>query len=166
MGVAVKLAVREFVVRWREVAIVALVLFAINLGGRIWAKNLKAANDLVLADRQAKAGFAALGLIGLVFFAMALYWGRERTMWKTCTELGFAAVAASLLSVFVAPPLVGKSPFAGGAGNFFAQFWWWGGLAIVGVGLAYIVLVAFTIDHRSKQLKRYADRAKAQPKRV
>jgi hypothetical protein len=157
---------KEFVVRWREVGIVALVLFAINVGGRIWASKLKAANDAVLADRQAKAGFAALALIGLVFFAMALYWGRVRTMWKTCTELGFAAVAASLLSVFIAPLLLGKSPFEGGAGNFFAQFWWWGGLAIVGVSLAYILLIAFTLDHRSKQLKRYADRAKAQPKRV
>jgi hypothetical protein len=157
---------KEFIVRWREVGIIALVLFAINLGGRIWAKNMKAANDLLLDSKQAKAGFVALGLIGLVFFAMALYWGRIRTMWQTCTELGFAAVAACLLSIFIGPLLVKRSPFAGGAGNFFAQIWWWGGLAIVGVGLAYIVLVSFTLDYKSKQLKRYADRAKAQPKRV
>ncbi len=157
---------KDFIVRWREVGIIALVLFAINVGGRIWAKNLKASNDMVLEDRQAKAGFVALALIGLVFFAMALYWGRVRTMWTTCTELGFAAVAACLLSVFIGPLIVGKSPFAGGAGNFFAQFWWWGGLAIVGVGLAYIVLISFTLDHRSKALKNYADRAKAAPKRV
>lgn len=161
-----KEAIKDFVVRWREVAIIALVLFAINVGGRIWAKNLKAANDLVLADRQTKAGFVALALIGLVFFAMTLYWGRIRSMWQTCTELGFAAVAAALLSVFAGPPIVGKSPFAGGAGNFFAQFWWWGGLAIVGVGLGYILLISFTLDYKSKQLKSYADRAKAQPKRV
>src|SRR5581483_4402694 len=152
---------KEFVVKWREVAIIALVLFAINVGGRIWAKNLKAANDVVLEDRQARAGFVALALIGLVFFGMTLYWGRIRSMWRTSTELGFAAVAACLLSVFVGPLIVGKSPFAGGAGNFFAQFWWWGGLAIVGVGLAYIFLIAFTQDLRSKQLKNYAERAKA-----
>src|SRR5262245_15576406 len=119
---------KEFIVRWREVGIVALVLFAINVGGRVWAKNLKATNDMALADRQARAGFVALGLIGLVFLAMALYWGRIRTMWRTCTELGFAAVAACLLSIFIGPLTVGKSPFAGGAGAFFAQIWWWGGL--------------------------------------
>jgi hypothetical protein len=157
---------KEFIVRWREVGIIALVLFAINVGGRIWAKNLKAANDMVLEDRQAKAGFVALGLIGLVFFAMTLYWGRIRSMWQTCTELGFAAVAACLLSVFIGPLIVGKSPFAGGPGNFFAQFWWWGGLAIAGVGLAYIILISFTMDYKSKQLKSFAERTKAQPKRV
>jgi hypothetical protein len=157
---------KEFILRWREVGIIALVLFAINLGGRIWAKNMKAANDAVLENRQAKAGLIALALIGLVFFGMALYWGRIRSMWQTCTELGFAAVAACLLSIFVGPFLVGKSPFDGGAGNFLAQIWWWSGLAIVGVGLAYIGLVSFAIDYKSKQLKSYADRAKAQPKRV
>lgn len=162
---------KDFIVRWREVGIVILVLFAINVGGRIWAKNLKASNDILLEDRQAKAGFVTLALIGLVFFAMTLYWGRVRTMWNTCTELGFAAVGACLLSLFLGPLLVpskdgSRSPFAAGAGDFFAQIWWWAGLAIVGVGLAYIALISFAADHRSKALKNYADRAKAAPKRV
>lgn len=157
---------KDFILRWREVGIVALVLFAINVIGRIAADMIKSENAQVLEERQSLAGFVTLGAIFLVFFGLTLYWGRKRTMWQVCTQLGFAGAIAMVLAIFLGPLIVGESPFASGAGDFFAQIWWWIGTAIGGVGLGYIGLIAFTADYKSRQLKAYADRAKAQPRRV
>ena len=158
---------KEFILRWREVGIVALALFAINFGGRLVAgKMIKSENQQVLEERQSLTGFIALGAIFLVFFGLTIYWGRKRTMWKVCTELGFAGAIACVLSVVVGPLLLGDSPFEGGAGDFFAQIWWWIGVAIGAVFLGYVVLISFTADYKSRQLKAYVDRSKAQPRRV
>ena len=158
---------KEFILRWREVGIVALVLFVVNFAGRLVAtKMIKSSNQQVLEDRQSLVGFLALGAIFLVFFGLTVYWGRKRTMWKVCTELGFAGAIACVLGVIVGPLLLGESPFAGGAGDFFAQIWWWIGVAIAGVFLGYVALISFTADYKSRQLKAYVDRSKAQPRRV
>lgn len=152
--------------RWREVIILVAVLFALNVGGRWTAKLLKADTEQALADKQTIAGFVLIGVLGLVFMAMTLYWARIRPFPKVGSDLGLAAVVACLLSVFIAPLTVGESPFAKGAGAFFAQFWTWGGLALGGTLLGYIILIAFTADYRSKQLKSFAERKKVVPKRV
>lgn len=152
--------------RWREVAILVVVLFALNVAGRWTAKLLKADNQPALDDKKAVAGFVLIGVLGLVFMAMTLYWGRVRPFSRVGADLGAAAVAACLLSVFIGPLTVGESPFANGAGAFFAQFWTWGGLALAGTALGYIILVALTADYRSKQLKLFAERKKVVPRRV
>ncbi len=157
---------KDFLLRWREVGIVALVLFAINVIGRWAAKLIKSENAQALQDRQSMAGFITLGAIFLVFFGLTVYWGRKRTMWKVCTDLGFAGVIACVLAVLVGPLIVGESPFASGAGDFFAQIWWWIGIGIGGIFLGYVGLISVTADYKSRQLKAYADRSKAQPRRV
>jgi hypothetical protein len=157
---------RELLVRWREVAIFAGVLFAINVAGRWVAKSLKAENQQVLEDRKALAGFVLIGVLGLVFVAVTVYWGRVRPFGRVGLDLGVAAFAACVLSVLVGPLIVGESPFANGAGAFFAQVWTWGGIALGGAALGYIVLVSFTADYRSRQLKAFAERKKVVPKRV
>jgi hypothetical protein len=157
----------DFILRWREVGIVALALFAINVAGRFVAeKMIKSENQQVLEDRQSLAGFITLGTIFLVFFGLTLYWGRKRTMWRVGTELGFAGAIACVLAVLVGPLIIGQSPFKGGAGDFFAQIWWWIGMAVAGVFLGYVVLISFAADYKARQLKAYVDRAKAQPRRV
>ncbi len=158
---------KEFILRWREVGIVALALFLINFAGRLVAtKMIKSENQQVLEDRQSLAGFITLGAIFLVFFGLTLYWGRKRTMWRVCTELGFAGAIACVLAIFAGPLMIGESPFTGGAGEFFSQIWWWIGVAMGGVFLGYVGLISFTADYKSRQLKAYVDRAKAQPRRV
>lgn len=157
---------RELLVRWREVAILAGVLFAINVAGRWVAKSLKAENQQVLEDRKALAGFVLIGVLGLVFAAATIYWGRLRPFNRVAFDLGVAAFAAGVLSIFLGPLTIGESPFANGAGAFFAQVWTWGGIAIGGTALGYIVLVAFAADYRARQLKAFAERKKVVPKRV
>jgi hypothetical protein len=157
---------KELLLRWREGLIVTGVLFAINLIGRIVAKQISDPSPIELEDKQALAGFITLGAIFLVFFGLTVYWGRTRPAFKVATDIGFPAAAACVLSVLLGPLLVGDSPFGSGAGAFFSQIWWWGGLAIVGVALGFVALISFTADYKSKQLKRFADRSKAQPRRV
>ncbi len=153
-------------IRWREVGILAGVLFAINVAGRWIAKSLKAENQQVLEDRKALAGFILIGVLGLIFVAVTLWWGRLRPFGRVGLDLGIAALAACVLSIFVGPLTVGESPFANGAGAFFSQIWTWGGIAIGGTALGYILLISFTADYRSRQLKAFAERKKVLPKRV
>jgi hypothetical protein len=152
--------------RWRAVGILTLVLFALNVGGRWTAKLLKAENQAALDNKKSVAGLVLIVLVGLVFVAMTVYWGRLRPFARVAQDLGAAALASCLLAVFVGPLTVGESPFANGAGAFFSQIWVWAGLAVGGTVLGYMGLVAFAADYRSKQLKRFAERAKAVPKRV
>lgn len=152
--------------RWRAAGILALVLFALNVAGRWTAKLLKAENQAALDSKKSVAGFVLIAIIGLLFIAMTVYWGRIRPFAAVLQDLGAAALASCLLAVFVGPLTVGESPFENGAGAFFSQILTWFGLAIGGTFLGYMGLVAFTADYRSKQLKRFAERSKAVPKRV
>lgn len=154
------------ILRWREVGILAGVLFALNVAGLWTAKLLKAENQQALEKNQTMAGFVLIGVLGLVFVLATFFWGRVRPIARVGADLGAAAVVSCLLSVFVGPLLTGESPFADGAGAFFAKIWTWGGLAILGSALGYIILVAFTADYRSKQLKNFAQRRQAVPKRL
>jgi hypothetical protein len=152
--------------RWRAAGILALVLFALSVAGRWTAKLLKAENEAALNRKQEVAGLILIILIGLVFVGLTIYWGRIRPFVTVATDLGAATLASCLLAVFVGPLTAGESPFADGAGAFFSQIFVWFGLAVGGTLLGYMGLVAFTADYRSKQLKQFADRAKALPKRA
>jgi hypothetical protein len=140
--------------------VIAGVLFVVNVVARWVAKGI---DD---ADTQVTAGFIALGVIGLVFLAMAAYWGRTRPLARVVADLAAAGGFACLLSILLGPVLAGESPFANGAGAFFAQIWVYAAVFAAGTGLGLVGLIAFTADYRSKQLKAYADRAKANPRRV
>jgi hypothetical protein len=146
--------------RWLPVGVIAGVLFVVNVVARWVGKRI---DD---PDTQATAGFIALGVIGLVFFAMTLYWGRIRPTARVFADLAAAAVGACLLSIFVGPLTAGEGPFAHGAGAFFAQVWVYAAVFATGTGLAMVGLIAFAADYRAKQLKLFAERAKAHPRRV
>jgi hypothetical protein len=154
--------------RWRAAGILALVLFALNVAGRWTAKLMKAGNQTAAVEtkKETIAGIVLIAVIGLVFVGMTAYWGRIKPFPRVAQDLGAAAVVSLLLAMFVGPLTVGESPFHNGAGAFFSQIWGWAGLAIGGTLLGYMGLVAFTADYRSRQLKRFADRSRALPKRV
>ncbi|MEV4412104.1 hypothetical protein [Catellatospora sp. NPDC049609] len=146
--------------RWLPVGAIAGVLFAVNVVARWVAKGI---DD---ADKQSMAGFVALGVIGLVFLVMAVRWGRTRPIARVVADLAAAGGVACLLSIFLGPLLTWESPFANGAGAFFAQIWVYAAVFAVGTGLGLAGLVAFAADYRSKQLKSFAERSKAHPRRV
>ncbi|MBQ0897207.1 hypothetical protein KBX37_29735 [Micromonospora sp. U56] len=148
--------------RWRAVGVLAGALFAVNVVARVIIKLGFDGNDTA-ADRVSLGMFVVIGLIlaGVVFVQ-----GRTRPVNAWGTDVGAAVLVALLLTVLVGPLLVGNNPFGGGAGLFFAQIWLYLLAAGAGVAVGYLLLTALGLDHRSQQLKRYAEIKSAKPRRV
>lgn len=148
--------------RWLPVGLLAGVLFAVNVVARLVIR-LAFDGDVETTDRVSLGMFA---VIGLILAAVAFVWGRDRPAGRWGPDVAVAVLAAMLLTILVGPFLNGSHPFADGAGAFFAQIWLY--LAATGVGtlLGYLVLTALGRDHRSQQLKRYAEIKSAKPRRV
>jgi len=148
--------------RWKRIGILAGALFAINMAGRLISK-------FVLDENSSKQNLVAifgLGAIALIFAVLAFVWGRIRPMGVLAADLAGAAVLSCALIVLAGPLLIGQSPFSMGAGDFFEQIWQYAAIVIGASLLGGLVLVATGQDLRTKQLKRFAQTAKAKPKRV
>jgi multisubunit Na+/H+ antiporter MnhF subunit len=148
--------------RWKRIGILAGALFAINMAGRLISK-------FVLDENSSKQNLVAifgLGAIALTFAVLAFVWGRVRQMGVVAADLAGAAVVSCALIVLAGPLLIGQSPFSMGAGDFFEQIWQYAAIVIAASLLGGLVLVATGQDLRTKQLKRFAQTAKAKPKRV
>jgi hypothetical protein len=146
--------------RLLPVGVLAAVLFVINVIGRWVAKSIDS------DDKKSVAGLVAFGVIALVFAVLAVYWGRNRPMARVVADLAFGAATGCALSILVGPLLVGASPFAQGAGAFFAQIWLYAAVAGAGTLLGLIGLIAVGADYKAKQLRSFAERAKSRPRRV
>jgi hypothetical protein len=143
--------VNEFIkTQWGRIVVLAAALFAVNLLGRLAARTVDG------DEQQTIAGWITLGVLAAIFAVLAILWGRTRPIGPICFELGMAAVIGCLLSVLVGPLVFGLDPFANGAGDFFAQIFWYAGLAAVGTGLGLVIIIALGVDYRAKQLRRYA----------
>lgn len=147
--------------RWRRIGLLAAGLFAIAVVARLitrfWAEN----NE----DRQDILAWIAYSSVALTLAVVAFLWGRRFAAGRLALDLGGAALAGCLLSVLVGPFVSGGSPFAAGAGNFFAGIWLYAAFAIGGSLIGFIVLTALGLDYRSRALKRYAEMQAAKPRR-
>lgn len=148
--------------RWRAVGVLAAALFVVNVVARLVSK-FAFPNDDPATDRVSLAMFL---VIGLILAVLAFRWGRDRPLGRLAGDLGAAVAVALALTVFVGPLLVGENPFGGGAGLFFAQIWLYLAATAAGVLLGYLSLTALGRDHRSQQLKRFAELKAARPRRV
>jgi len=148
--------------RWVPVAVLAGVLFGVNVVGRIAAKIWADKDD----DKQITIGLVALAVIGVIVLVAAERWTRRFPMARVWGEIGTAVLAACAASVLIGPLLVGDAPFAEGAGLFFRQIWWYLGVSL-GAG-AFGVLAVMTLgkDWKSQAWKRYAEQANTRPRRV
>jgi len=148
--------------RWKWIGVLTGAIFAINLIGRL-------VSTFVLDDGSAKQKWVpivGLSIIAAVFAVVTFVWGRVRPMGEIASDLLIVGVLSCTLIVLVGPLLFGKSPFAAGAGDFFASIWEYAGIVIGASLLGGLVLIGLGADLRSKQLKRYTQTAKAKPKRV
>jgi hypothetical protein len=148
--------------KWLPVGVLAGILFAINVAGRVVATVWGDGKD----DREIKIGFVALGLIGLVTLIAAMRWTLRYPVPRVWTDLGTAVLAGCLASVLIGPFLVGDRPFDEGAGLFFRQIWWY--LAVtLGCGLfGALVVMMLGKDYKSQAWKRYAEQARSRPHKV
>jgi hypothetical protein len=148
--------------RWFPAAAVAVGLFVINvvtrLVTRLWFNGSDSAQD--------RASLVMFALIGLAV-AVATFLRAQRVppgVWLW--DIGLGAAGGMLLTILVGPFASGDQPFAGGAGNFFAQVWLYGGFAIVGILLGYWTATAIGRDYRSRSLKAFVQTRSAKPRRV
>lgn len=148
--------------RWRAIGVLAAALFAVNVLARLVIRFGFEGDDTA-ADRVSLGMFV---VIGLVLAGVAFVWGRQRPVARWGADVAAAVGVAMALTVLVGPLLVGANPFAGGAGTFFAQIWLYLAATAAGVLIGYLVLTALGLDHRSQQLKRYAETKAAKPRRV
>jgi hypothetical protein len=148
--------------RWLPVGLLAVVLFAVNVAGRLAAKFWADGDD----DKEIRVGLIALGVIGVVVLVMAVRWVQRRPMLRAWADLAFAVGAACLASVLLGPLVVGDAPVAEGAGLFFRQIWWYLGITIVAAGLGTLAVMTLGKDWKSQAWKRYADQATSRPRKV
>ena len=148
--------------RWVSIAILSVGLFAINVIARLVIR-LGFSGDDSAENRVSIVMFAVIGLaIAVVTFIRA----QQVRPSEWLPELAAAAIGGMLLTVLVGPFVSGDGPFAGGAGNFFAQIWLYGGFAIVGTLLGYWIATALGRDYRSRTLSAYAQARATKPRRV
>lgn len=148
--------------RWKRIGILTGAIFAINLIGRLISAFVIDDNS----DKQKWVPVVGLSVIAALYAVLAFYWGRIRSVNEIAGDLLGAGVVSCALIVLVGPLLFGKSPFADGAGDFFASIWEYAGILVGAAVLGTAVVVVLGMDLRSKQLKAYTSSAKAKPKRV
>jgi xanthine/uracil permease len=148
--------------RWRAVGVLAAALFVVNVVARLVIK-LAYPHDDTAAGRVSLAMFL---VIGLILAGTAFRWGGDRPVARWSGDLAAAVAVALALTVFIGPLLVGENPFEGGAGLFFAQIWLYLAATVAGVLVGYLILTALGRDHRSRQLKRFAELKAAKPRKI
>jgi hypothetical protein len=148
--------------RWLPVGLLAVVLFAINVAGRVVAKFWADGDD----DKEIRVGLITLAVIGIVVLGVTVRWVRRHPIPRVWADLAFGVGAGCLASVLLGPLLVGDEPFAEGAGLFFRQIWWYLGIAIAGAGLAMLIMMTLGKDWKSQAWKRYAEQATSRPRKV
>ncbi|GIJ50106.1 hypothetical protein Val02_69920 [Virgisporangium aliadipatigenens] len=148
--------------RWVPVAVLAGVLFGVNVIGRVAAKLFAEKDD----DKQITIGLVALGVIGVIVLGMAVRWTQRYPMNRVWGTLGGAVLAACAASVLIGPLLVGETPFAEGAGLFFRQIWWYLGMSLAAGAFGALAVMTFGKDWKSQAWKRYAEQANAKPRKV
>jgi hypothetical protein len=148
--------------RWAPVAALAVGLFVINVIARLVAR-FGFDGDETAENRVSIAMFT---LIGLVLAVAAFLRAQQKRPSAWLPELAAAAIGGMLLTVLIGPFVSGDTPFSGGAGNFFAQIWLYGGFAIVGSLLGYWVATALGRDYRSRTLSAYTRARAGRPRRV
>lgn len=147
--------------RWRRIGLLAAGLFAITVVARLVSRFWAGDNE----GRQDILGWVAYGTVALLLAVAAALWGRRHPMGQVTLDLGGAALAGCLLSVLVGPFISGGSPFASGAGNFFAGIWLYAAFAIGGSLLGFIAIMAVGQDYRARTLRRFEAMARAKPRR-
>jgi hypothetical protein len=149
--------------RWFPIAALAIGLFAINAVTRLVIRLGFGTDE----GAQTRASIVMFALIGAVVAIWTYRVAQRRAPldWLV-PDLVLGAGGGLLLTVLIGPFISGDQPFAGGAGNFFAQIWLYAGFTIVGTLLGYWITVMLGRDYRTRALKAYEARRVARPRRV
>jgi hypothetical protein len=147
--------------RWLRIGILAGVLFAINVVGRL-VTRLGSVDD---PDTQDLVTLVAYGAVALATAVAAGWWGRLRPLGVVVADLAGGAVAAGVLILLVGPFLSGTSPAAVGVGDSFNVAWQFAGFAGGGGLVGLLLLIMVGRDYKSQSLKRFAESKLTKPRR-
>ncbi|BAL92587.1 hypothetical protein AMIS_73670 [Actinoplanes missouriensis 431] len=148
--------------RWFRIAVLAAGLFVINAVARLVVRFGYDGSD----SAQNRASIVMFALIALILGVLTFLRSQHVRSSTWLPEIGFGALGGMLLTVLVGPFLSGSSPFANGAGDFFAQVWIYAACAIVGSALGFGVAVMLGRDYRSKSLAAFTRARTTRPRRV
>lgn len=148
--------------RWFPIAALAVGLFVINAAARLVIR-LGFDGDEAAETRATIAMFACIGLALAVWTFIS---AQRRPPAQWLIDSAFGAVGGLLLTVLIGPFISGSQPFAGGAGDFFAQVWLYSAFAIVGTLLGYWIAVLLAKDYRSRSLKAFAESRNQKPRKI
>ena len=148
--------------RWLPVAVLAGVLFGVNVVARFIVWLVASSNT----GRQTAIGLIAAGAIGAVMIVAGYLWARRAATPRVVGELTLALLAGCLFSVIIGPFAGGSAPFKEGGTFFVAEVWHY--LALGAGGALFGMLVAMTLGHdlKSQGWKRFAEAQRARPRRV
>jgi hypothetical protein len=148
--------------RWLPVGVLAGALFVTNVLAR-WAVKLFTSHS---DKNTTRIGLVALITIAVVMAAGAYWWARRHPIPRVIGDLALGALGGCVLSLVVAPFLVGTTPVKDGADFFIGQIWRYLALAAGGTLFGLLVVMTLGQDYKSQSWKRYAERIGAKPKRV
>jgi hypothetical protein len=148
--------------RWLPVGVLAGGLFVVNLIARVVVRVVAGHDD----NKQVAIGLWALLAVGAVLIPVAYWWSRRWPLPRVLGDIALAVLAACLLAVLIGPFVSGTTPFSGGVGVMFRQFFYYA--AVSAGGTLFGVLAAMTVgqDYKSQAWKRYAERVQAKPHKV
>ena len=148
--------------RWVQIAVLAAVLFVVNVIARLVIRIGFHDNDTA----QNTVSIVMFAVIGIVLAAVTYVRAQRVPPGQWLPEVAAAGIGGMLLTILVGPFISGDSPFSGGAGNFFSQVWLYGGFAVVGTLLGYWIATMLGRDYRSRSLAAFAKAKLTKPRRV
>lgn len=147
--------------RWLRIGILAGVLFAINVVGRLVVR-LGSVDSI---DSQERVTLLTYAVTAVVMAAVAGWWVRLRPMGVVVADLAGGAVGALVLILLAGPFVSGTSPAEVGAGDSFEAAWQYAGFAGGGALVGLLLLIMVGKDYKSQSLKRFAEAKLTKPRR-
>lgn len=143
--------------RWLPVAALAGGLFLFNIVVRLVVRLAAGKDEGTLTW----IGVVALGAVALVVLLAGVWWTPKYPMPRTIGDLALASVVGSLLAVLVGPLVSRGSPYQGGFGFIFAQFWYYLAFCAGGALFGILGVMSFGKDYKSQSWQRYIDAVQA-----
>ncbi len=148
--------------RWLPVGLIALAIFVVNGASRLISHKFEINDDAA----QATLGRIGVIVIGVLLFAVAIWWAIKYPFQRLIADVGLAILAGTVLAVVIGPFLGGSRPFAEGLEFFVYEVLLFLGIGAAAILLGFVVAVALGKDWRSRGLKRYEQHYARKPHRT
>ncbi len=147
--------------RWLRVELLAGIVFAINVVGRLVVRI----GSIEDADGQQLVALLAFLAIGVAMAVAAVLWTRQRAVSDVATDLAGGGFAGGLLCLLLGPFVGGSTPAADGLEVFLAQAGLYAAYAGGGAGFGILLVIALGKDYVSQSLAQFAEKKLSKPRR-